>query len=47
VISLAKQGKDAATRGTPGQPNVEAGAVTSNLSEDKDTTKYEIKQEIP
>ncbi|MCF0218712.1 MAG: hypothetical protein HUK14_02935, partial [Muribaculaceae bacterium] len=31
--------KDAAASGTPGQPNVEAGAVTSNLSEDKGTEK--------
>ena len=30
--------KDAATRGTPGQPNVEAGAVTSNLSNGKVTS---------
>ena len=29
--------KDAASKGTPGQPNVEAGAVTSNLSNGKDS----------
>ena len=38
--------KDAATHGTPGQPDVEAGAVTSNLSNGKDTTKFVNDQEI-
>lgn len=30
--------KDASAKGTPGKPNVEAGAVTSNLSDSKDST---------
>jgi len=37
--------KDAAAHGTPGQPDVEAGAVTPNLSADKITAKESDLQE--
>lgn len=36
-LAKAKKEKDAAALGTPSQPNVEAGAVTSNPSTDKGT----------
>lgn len=41
-----KKRKDAATTGTAGQPNAEARAVASNLSEGKDNTLLSDKQEV-
>ena len=46
AVTSGASKKDAATHGTPGQPDVEAGAVTSNLSNGKDTTKFVNDQEI-